>query len=57
MVVREGKYHQVRRMLAARGKPVLYLRREREGSLRLGSLKPGEWRLLTEEELDNLLSI
>ena len=57
VVVREGKYHQVRRMLAARGKPVLYLRREREGSLRLGSLKPGEWRLLTEEELDNLLSI
>ena len=54
VVVREGKYHQVRRMLAARGKPVTYLRREREGSLRLGSLPLGEARLLTGEELELL---
>ena len=54
VTVREGKYHQVRRMLAARGKPVEYLRREREGSLRLGSLPLGGTRLLTEEEVEAL---
>ena len=41
-----GKYHQIRRMLAARGKPVTYLRREREGELRLGDLKKGDCRRL-----------
>ena len=55
VTVREGKYHQVRRMLAARGKPVLYLRREKEGSLELGSLPLGHTRLLTEEETTALL--
>lgn len=39
--VQEGKYHQVRRMLAARGCPVRYLRREAEGALRLGDLPLG----------------
>ncbi len=55
VVVREGKYHQVRRMLAARGKPVRYLRREREGGLLLGDLPKGKWRLLTPEEIGKLL--
>jgi 16S rRNA pseudouridine516 synthase len=54
-VVREGKYHQVRRMLAARGKPVTYLKRLREGSLTLGDLPLGETRLLTPEEVAQLL--
>ena len=54
-VIREGKYHQVRRMLASRGKPVVYLRREREGNLRLEGLETGECRLLTAEEVGNLL--
>ena len=50
--VSEGKYHQVKRMTAARGANVIYLRRERIGALDLdGSLKPGEWRELTEEEV------
>ena len=39
--VQEGKYHQVRRMLAARGCPVTYLRREAEGALILGDLPLG----------------
>ena len=39
--VQEGKYHQVRRMMAARGMPVTYLRRLREGSIELGDLPPG----------------
>ena len=55
VVVREGKYHQVRRMLASRGKPVTYLRRQREGGICLGDLKKGEFRLLTLEEVGKLL--
>lgn len=39
--VQEGKYHQVRRMLAACGCPVTYLRREAEGALTLGNLPRG----------------
>lgn len=54
VVVREGKYHQVRRMLAARGKPVTYLRREREGGLTLGTLENGAWRLLEPGEIELL---
>ena len=51
LTLREGKYHQVKRMLAARGKPVVFLRRLSMGPLSLGEeLKEGEWRLLTEEE-------
>ena len=55
VVVREGKYHQVRRMLAARGKPVTYLRRIREGHLILGGLEKGSCRLLDPEEVGKLL--
>jgi len=55
VTVREGKYHQVRRMLAARGKPVQYLRRVREGALTLEALPIGGFRLLTEEEIRQLL--
>lgn len=55
VTVQEGKYHQVRRMLASRGKPVTYLRRIREGNLELGALKKGTWRLLTPEEIRGLL--
>ena len=49
--VSEGKYHQVKRMLASLGKPVLYLKRLSVGALELdGELKEGEWRHLTERE-------
>ena len=51
ITLREGKYHQVRRMLAARGKPVTYLKRVRFGPLVLDNdLPKGGWRALTEEE-------
>lgn len=50
--VSEGKYHQVKRMTAARGAQVIYLRRERIGALNLDpDLKPGQWREMTEEEV------
>ncbi len=51
ITVCEGKYHQVRRMMASRGMPVTYLERRQEGSLVLGSLPRGEARLLTQEEI------
>ncbi|RKP54506.1 rRNA pseudouridine synthase [Cohnella endophytica] len=53
--IHEGKFHQVKRMFEAVGKKVLYLRRVAMGPLRLDpSLAPGEWRELTEEELESL---
>jgi 16S rRNA pseudouridine516 synthase len=52
----EGKYHQVKRMLASRGKPVLELRRLAVGGLELGdSLAAGEFRELTESDLCKVL--
>ena len=51
VTLREGKYHQIKRMLAHRGKPVRYLKRLTMGPLRLDpALAPGEWRPLTAEE-------
>ena len=54
ITVCEGKYHQVRRMMASRGMPVLYLERRQEGNLTLGDLKRGDFRLLTEQEIQSL---
>ena len=51
ITVREGKYHQVRRMMASRGMTVHYLQRQREGGLELGDLAPGESRELSEKEI------
>ena len=50
VIIKEGKYHQVRRMMAFRGMDVMYLKRIREGRLLLDGLKPGEWRELNTEE-------
>ncbi|MEQ2456119.1 pseudouridine synthase [Flavonifractor hominis] len=58
VTLREGKYHQIKRMLAARGKPVRYLKRLTMGPLTLDpALKKGEWRPLTEEELAALRAL
>jgi 16S rRNA pseudouridine516 synthase len=54
ITVCEGKYHQVRRMMASRGMPVAYLERRAEGPLTLGELPRGETRQLTEEEIARL---
>lgn len=51
ITVREGKYHQVRRMMASRGMHVLYLERRQEGAIVLGDLPRGTTRELTEEEV------
>ena len=51
VVIREGKYHQVKRMCERIGKPVVSLRREAVGGLRLDeSLPPGAVRELTDED-------
>ena len=55
LTIHEGKFHQVKRMFLAVGKEVTYLKRERMGTLCLDeNLKPGEYRLLTEEEIENV---
>lgn len=55
VTLREGKYHQVKRMLASRGKPVRYLKRLTMGPLTLDpDLTPGQWRPLTAGELEAL---
>jgi len=54
IVLREGRYHQVRRMCEALGTKVTMLKRVRIGPLRLGRLAPGEWRRLTGAEVKAL---
>ena len=57
VIICEGKYHQVKRMLAALGKPVTYLRRTAIGGLQIdGELPPGGYRELTAEERDMIFS-
>lgn len=51
ITVCEGKYHQVRRMMASRGMTVTYLERRREGGLTLENLPRGSVRPLREEEI------
>lgn len=54
ITVCEGKYHQVRRMMASRNMTVLYLERRQESGLTLGSLPRGQVRLLSETEIASL---
>lgn len=46
LTLREGRYHQVRRMFAAIGNHVVALERSRIGGLELGDLPAGQWRML-----------
>ncbi|OUQ80581.1 pseudouridine synthase [Flavonifractor sp. An100] len=55
IVIHQGKYRQVRRMCAHAGLTVLRLKRVREGGLNLDrTLKPGQWRYLTPQEVLSL---
>ncbi|MCR5731836.1 MAG: rRNA pseudouridine synthase [Sphaerochaetaceae bacterium] len=56
ILIREGKYHQVRRMMASRGMKVTYLERVMEGDLSLANLERGGFRVLTAEEEKLLFS-
>ena len=54
VTVCEGKYHQVRRMMASRSMTVTYLERRQEGALSLGTLPRGQVRILSDEEIARL---
>ena len=54
ITVCEGKYHQVRRMMASRDMTVTYLERRQEAMLSLGDLPRGQVRVLTEAEVSAL---
>lgn len=55
LTIHEGKFHQVKRMFEALGCQVVYLKRMSMGPLVLdGELQPGEYRALSEEELEAL---
>ena len=54
LVLREGKNRQVRRMTAAVGHPTLRLIRTRIGSLELGDIESGNWKILSEKQIELL---
>ena len=55
LTIREGRFHQVKRMFHAVGKEVVYLKRLQMGPLKLDeTLAPGEYRRLKKEEVDTL---
>jgi 16S rRNA pseudouridine516 synthase len=58
VTLREGKFHQIKRMMAARGKPVVYLKRISMGTLVLDeNLQKGDYRTLFQEEVAKLLDL
>lgn len=53
--IQEGRYHQVKRMLAAVGNAVAQLHREQVGEIKLdAALAPGQWRYLTDAEIKSV---
>ena len=56
-IVNEGKNRQVRRMFAAIEKNVCYLKRVAVGDIKLGNLRKGTYRMLTDEEVAYLKKI
>lgn len=55
LVITEGRYHQVKRMLAAVGNHVTALHRVRIGAIELDpELRPGQWRSLTRDEIESV---
>jgi pseudouridine synthase len=52
----EGKYREVRRLFESQGRQVKRLQRIQIGRIKLGELRPGRWRTLTDSEIKTLLS-
>ncbi len=57
IVLQEGKNRQIRRMVRKVGHKVVRLHRIRVASIRLGALKPGQWRHLTPKEVEGLTAL
>ena len=58
LTITEGKYHQIKRMFRCLGKTVVGLKRVEMAGLKLDeSLAEGEWRFLTEEEIEYLKTL
>jgi pseudouridine synthase len=55
--IRQGKYHQIRRMCERVGHPVLKLKRISWGPIHLGGLRQGKWRWLKREEIERLKTL
>jgi 23S rRNA pseudouridine2457 synthase len=53
-MLREGLNRQIRRMTAAVGHPTVRLVRIAVGPISLGDLKPGEWRVLSRDEIEQI---
>ncbi|MCH3963823.1 MAG: rRNA pseudouridine synthase [Clostridium sp.] len=53
--IHEGKNRQIRKMCEEIGHPVITLKRTEIGNLKLGTLKAGEWRYLSKNEIDHIL--
>ncbi len=56
VIIHEGKKRQIRKMMAAINHPVLSLKRTAYGNLRLGNLRPGQYRYISREELKKIFS-
>lgn len=57
IIIHEGRNHQVKKMFEALEKNVIFLKRISVGDINLGQLKKGEYRHLTEEEVQYLKSL
>ena len=57
IIIHEGKNRQIRKMCSALGNEVITLKRVAVGDIKLGYLKRGEWRNLTEDELNYINSL
>jgi 23S rRNA pseudouridine2605 synthase len=55
IILKEGKKRQIRKVGSRIGLPVGKIKRVRIGTLKLGKLRPGEWRYLTDYEVKKLL--
>ena len=56
VMIQEGRYHQIRRMFSSIGIDVVKLHRSSSGGLTLGDLPCGEWKYLTQEEIQLIFS-
>ncbi len=57
ITIHEGQNHEVKRIFGYFGHKMMYLKRVRVASLKIGELKPGQWRILTSKEISELKNI